>query len=87
MSNISISLPDDLQAYVDEQIVRVGYASASEYFLALVQRDRQREHAKETLDGLLIEGLDSLDCQEGIEATDDWWEQERRDLIENYQGQ
>ncbi|MGP1386870.1 MAG: ribbon-helix-helix domain-containing protein [Thainema sp.] len=87
MSNISISLPDDLQAYVEEQIAEAGYASASEYFLALVQRDRHHKQAKETLDGLLIKGLDSLDRQEGIEATDDWWEQERQDLIEHYQGQ
>ncbi|MFQ4140498.1 type II toxin-antitoxin system ParD family antitoxin [Nodosilinea sp. PGN35] len=87
MSNISISLPDDVQAYVNEQVARVGYRSASEYFLALVQRDRQREQAKETLDDLLIEGLDSLDRQEGIEATDDWWEQERQDLSKTYQEQ
>jgi len=87
MSNISISLPDDLQAYVDEQIVSAGYASASDYFLTLVQRDRQREKAKEDLDSLLIQGLDSLDRQEGIEATNGWWEKERHDLIERYQGQ
>ncbi len=67
-----------MQAYIDEQIVRMGYASASEYFLALVQREQQRGHAKETLDDLLVEGLDSLDRQEGIKATDDWWAQERQ---------
>jgi hypothetical protein len=36
---------------------------------------------------LLIEGLDSLDRGEVIEATDDWWEQERLDLIESRQNQ
>jgi len=86
MSNISISLPEDLLTYVDEQITKAGYASASEYFLRLVERDRQREQARETLDSLLLEGIDSLDRQEGIEATDDWWEQERNDLIAKHQG-
>jgi antitoxin ParD1/3/4 len=43
MSKINISLPDDLQAYVDEQITKAGYASASEYFSQLVERDRQRK--------------------------------------------
>jgi antitoxin ParD1/3/4 len=87
MNNISISLPDDLKAYVDEQIAEAGYASVSEYFLALVQREQLRHQAKETLDDLLTEGLDSLERQEGIEATDDWWEQERKNLIRQHQGQ
>ena len=29
------------------------------------------------LEGLLMEGVDSLERGEGIVATDDWWEQER----------
>jgi antitoxin ParD1/3/4 len=82
-SNISISLPDDLKAYVDEQIAKAGYAFVSEYLLALVQREQQRNQAIETLDDLLTEGLDSL---EDIEATDDWWEQERQNLIQQHQG-
>lgn len=87
MGNISISLPDDVKAYVDDQVAKVGYASASEYFLALVQREQQRNQAKATLDDLLMEGLDSLERQEGIEATDDWWAQERQDLTQQHQGQ
>ena len=35
------------------------------------------------LENLLIEGVDSLDRGEGIEATDEWWEQERDRLINN----
>jgi len=87
MSDISISLPEDLQTYVDEQTTKAGYASASEYFLRLVERDRQRKQAKETLDSLLLEGIDSLDRQEGIEATDDWWEQEKPSLITKHHGE
>ena len=43
------------------------------------------EHLKmrsiDHLNELLQEGLDSLDRGEGIEATDDWWEQERAQLL------
>lgn len=81
MSHITISLPDSLKAYVDEQIAQSGYASADDYFLALVRLDQQRRQAKETLASLLIDGLDSLDRGEGSEATDDWWAQEQLDLI------
>ena len=35
------------------------------------------------LENLLIEGVDSLDRGEGIEATDEWWEQERNLLMNN----
>ncbi len=37
----------------------------------------------EQIEELLIEGIDSLDRGEGIEATDEWWEQERDRLINN----
>ncbi|WOD39473.1 hypothetical protein [Nodosilinea sp. E11] len=84
MSHITISLPDSLKAYVDEQVSQSGYASTDDYFLALVQLDQRRQQAKESLDILLIDGLDSLDRGEGSEATDDWWEQEQFDLIKNH---
>ncbi|NMF83774.1 type II toxin-antitoxin system ParD family antitoxin [Nodosilinea sp. P-1105] len=87
MSNITIYLPDRLKSYIDAQVAQGSYASADEYFLALVLLDQQRRQAKESLDSLLITGLDSLDQGEGIEATDNWWEQERQDLIENRQNQ
>ncbi len=84
MSHIIISLPDNLKAYVDEQVAQSGYASADDYFLALVQLDQRRRQAKESLDSLLIDGLDSLDRGEGREATEIWWEQERLDLIQSH---
>ncbi len=87
MSRITISLPASLKAYVDKQVAQGGYAFADDYFLALVLLDRQRRQAKEAPDSLLIEGLDSLDRREGREATDDWWEQKRLDLIESHQSQ
>ena len=40
-------------------------------------------NSDQELEKLLIEGVDSLDRGEGIEATDEWWEQERDRLINN----
>ncbi|WP_017296609.1 ribbon-helix-helix domain-containing protein [Nodosilinea nodulosa] len=73
MSHITISLPDNLKAYVDEQVAQSGYASADDYFLALVRLDQRRRQAKDSLDSLLIDGLDRLDRGEGSGATDGWW--------------
>lgn len=41
MGNIGIFLPDDVKAYIDEQIAKAGYASASEYLVALIQREQR----------------------------------------------
>jgi hypothetical protein len=49
MSNISIAVPDDLSAYVNQKIIQVGYASVDEYCLALVQRDLRRSPVKDTV--------------------------------------
>ncbi len=84
MSNITISLPASLKAYVDEQVTQSGYASADEYFLALVLLDQRLQKTQDSLDSLLAEGLESLDRGEGIEATEAWWDQERNDLIKRY---
>ena len=40
-------------------------------------------NSDQELEKLLIEGVDSLDRGEGIEATDEWWEQERNLLMNN----
>ncbi len=87
MSHITISLPDNLKTYVDEQVAQSGYASADDYFLALILLDQQRHQARESMDNLLTDGLDSLVQEKGIEVTDDWWDQERLSLIRSHQHQ
>ena len=37
--------------------------------------------SREQLDGLVQPGLDSLDRGEGIVLTNEWWEQERAQLV------
>ncbi len=52
MSRITISLPDNLKAYIDEQIAQGGYASADDDFLPLVRLDQRRQQTEEPLNNL-----------------------------------
>jgi antitoxin ParD1/3/4 len=56
MTSISISLPDQMKEFVEEQIGEGGYSDPSDYFHALL-REQQRRKAEEKLEGLLLEGL------------------------------
>ncbi len=58
MENIIISLPDSLGVYVEEQLKLGNYKNASEYFILLLQQDQQRQ-AKQCLEKMLIEGIES----------------------------
>jgi antitoxin ParD1/3/4 len=55
MSTMNISLPEELKAFVDQQVAARAYGSASEYVRELLRRERDIEHLR----GLLIEGLES----------------------------
>jgi antitoxin ParD1/3/4 len=58
MSTVNISLPESMKAYIDEQVSTGGYGTVSEFFRDLVRQDQKRK-AKESLETLLLEGLDS----------------------------
>lgn len=55
MSTMNISLPEELKAFVDEQVSGGGYTSTSEYMRELLRRERDRA----MLRGLLLEGMNS----------------------------
>ncbi|NWG76586.1 MAG: type II toxin-antitoxin system ParD family antitoxin [Rubrivivax sp.] len=55
MSTMNISLPDDLKAFVDEQVAARAYGSASEYLRALIRREKEHEKLRQ----LLLEGAAS----------------------------
>ena len=74
MVELHISLPESLQAFVEEQVVAGSYSTPSEYLETLI-RDDQRRKAQEKLEALLIEGLESGPA---TEMTDDDWEELRR---------
>ena len=56
MTSMNISLPDEMRTFIEDEITREGYASASEYFRDLV-RQAQRRKAKLELEAKLAEGL------------------------------
>ena len=78
MTTLNISLPDSMRTFIDEQIAQGGYSTASEYIRDLI-RQAQKQAAKEKLDSLLIEGLES---GKSIEVTDSWWQEKQQRLVE-----
>jgi len=42
MSTTSISLPDALKSFVDEQVRQLGYGTSSEYVRELIRKDQDR---------------------------------------------
>lgn len=52
---MNISLPDELKAFVDQQVRSRSYTSSSEYVRELIRREQD----KEKLRGLLIDGAAS----------------------------
>jgi len=80
MSEISIFFPDSMRMFIDEQVAQGGYRTASEYLRALVHEDQKRK-ARERLEALLLEGLESGPA---TEMTDDDWDEMRRRFDERH---
>lgn len=58
MASINISLPDSLRKFLDEQVKKCGFATASEYLRELL-RAAQRRAFSERVDQFLLAGLAS----------------------------
>jgi len=69
MTTMTISLPDEMKAFVETQVIEEGYASAGEYFRALV-REAQRRRARQALEAKLLEGLQGP----AVEMTREDWD-------------
>ena len=78
MTTLNISLSESMRAFINEQVAKGGYSTASEYISHLIRQD-QKQAAQMKLEAMLLEGLDS---GEPIEITDDWWENKRTKLVE-----
>ena len=50
MTTMNISLPDDMKAFVDEQVRARGYMTASEYMRDVLQRERDVEQFRSMLE-------------------------------------
>jgi antitoxin ParD1/3/4 len=60
METMNISLPDPMKQYVEERVSAGAYSSASEYVRELVRADQKR-HAKEQLEQILLNAINSGD--------------------------
>ena len=69
MSTLNISLPEPMRNFIEDQVRAGGYSTASEYLRELV-RKAQKETAKEKLEAMLLEGMDSGPA---IEVTPEFW--------------
>ena len=58
MASITISLPDTLKQFVDDQLTDKGFGNVSEYVGSLL-RDAQARDEDAKLEKLLLEGLES----------------------------
>ncbi len=67
MTTLTVSLPEALTAYLQEQLASGQYNSADDYIQALIQQDKAR---KDHLEALIIEGLASGDATPM--TTNDW---------------
>jgi antitoxin ParD1/3/4 len=76
---MNVSLPESLRTFAEERAGTL-YSSASEYIRELIRRD-QKEAAKEKLEELLIEGLES---GEPMVVTEDYWEKKRQELADRH---
>lgn len=52
MATMTVSLPDPMKDWIEAQVRRGDYASASDYVRDLVRRDRDRREKELTLDEL-----------------------------------
>lgn len=81
MTTMNISLPDEMKAFIELQLSREGFASASEYLRALI-RDAQKRQARQELEAKLLEGLQGP----AVEMTRDDWESIRQEAQEGLSG-
>lgn len=81
MQTMNISLPDQLKDFVDGQVDSGRYSSVSEYVRDLIRGDEKRK-AQETLEALLIEGIQS---GEATEMTRQDWSEIRAEALKQFE--
>ena len=81
MQTMNISLPDQLNEFVDGQVGTGRYSSVSEYVRDLI-RDDERRKAQERLEALLMEGIQS---SESTEMTRLDWSDIRAEALKQFE--
>lgn len=80
MSTLTISLPESLSDFVQKQVTEGGYTTPEDYIQKLLT-EQQIRHENEQLEKLLIDGLNS---GPGEEATAEYWQNLRAELVERH---
>jgi antitoxin ParD1/3/4 len=78
MTHLTITLPETVKAYIDQQIASEHYSTADEFLTALIEQEQMRQ-AKQKVNAML---RSPLQTDKTIEVTDEWWEQQRQQLTE-----
>jgi len=79
MTTLNISLPESIQAFIEQQVAKGDYRTVNESILHLI---RQEQAKIARVESLLLDGLDS---GEPMEVTDEWWEKKRAQLVQGLQ--
>jgi antitoxin ParD1/3/4 len=78
MTYLTIALPEAVKDYIDRQISSGTYSTPDEFLTALVEQEQERQ-AKLKVNALL---KSTLGKNQTVEATDEWWQQQRQQLID-----
>ena len=73
MTYLTIALPEAVKDYIDRQISNGIYSTPDEFLTALVEQEQERQ-AKQKVNALL---RSILQKNQTVEATDEWWQQQR----------
>lgn len=76
MTSMNVSLPEELKEYVEAQ-TKGGYSTPSEYVRELIREDQKRR-AREKLDSLLLDGLNSGDP---LPVDAEFWSNLKREAV------
>lgn len=79
METLTITVSESLKAFVEAEVAAGHYTTADELIGTLL-REAQKRKARERVDALLLEGLDS---GESAPMTEQDWEDLRRNLQQN----
>jgi antitoxin ParD1/3/4 len=71
MTSMNISIPESLREFVEAQVAKNGYSSASEFVRELIRDARDRESREAELRELISLGLESLSRGESLELTEE----------------
>lgn len=78
MTTLTISLPDSLKDFIEQEVQTKGYGNVSEYVRGLL-RDAQTKEADAHLEALLIDGLTK---GKGIPISPAFWRELKKDAAE-----